>query len=263
MLSPARVTRSGRRIASLLAISALFGVASSANAAISTNATGVYDEQTIALNAVDVAASGTASGNLVQVTLANFKASITTAFAAGMGGVINFDDASDTNSDASMLVSYATGSKTLTVSGAAYQIQAAAINVAPISGAKYLRNGSATGIQSFAFSSPLTSVGATVLARNADRTITATVTYDDNSTGILSGVSVPTNSSSGDTSTPDTFFGFDAPAGRTIKSIQFSAGANNFFVLDDIGFVVAVPEPTTLSLAGLAAVGMLARRRRK
>jgi len=237
--------------------------ASSASAAVTTTVSGVYDEQTVALNAVDVQASGATAGTLVQVTLANFKTAVSSAFATGDGGVIHFDDAAANAGDTIIEALYGVGNTmTLTLTGAGYQIGNAAINAAPISGGNYLRNTSSSGDQSFTFSSPLSHVGATVLARNAARTLTATVTYDDNSTGVLSGVSIATNSASGATSTPDTFFGFTAPAGRTIQSFKLSAGTNNFFVVDDIGFVV-VPEPATLGLAGIAAVGILGRRRRK
>ena len=131
----------------------------------------------------------------------------------------------------------------------------APIGATPISGSTYLRSNGTT-VHAFNFSTPLSEVGFTVLSRSGDRSVTAPVTYDDNSTGTLGAVTVPTGNG-----TADTFFGFAAPAGRTIKSLRVSPGTVDFIVIDDLAFVT-VPEPTSLALAGIAGLGLLTRRRR-
>ena len=231
-----------------------------ARAAITTTVSGVYDEQAVNLNAVDAAASGTAGGNLVQVALATHAPRVAAAFAAGTGGVIHFEDTAVVADDSSIVASFP-GGGVLTITGSTgYKIDRTTnIGSTPISGDTYLRNSSTTQI--YNFSLPLSDVGVTVLARNATRTITATVTYDDNSTATLSGVSVATNTGSGATSSPDTFFGFEAPVGRTIKSLSLAGGTNGFFAVDDLSFV-SVPEPGSVAVVGLAAGALLGRRRR-
>jgi hypothetical protein len=253
-----------------LAVSALtaLGLAPVAPAAITTTVSGVYDEQTTQLNAVDASASGPTTGTVNTVTAAAFATTITNAYANNSGGVINFDDVTTPTSGQTMIVAKfgAGNANTIALTGSGYQVDMGAlttINATPISGNTYLRNGDASGVQSFAFSSPVSAVGATVLARTGARNITATVTYDNNTTGSVGPVTVATVANQlTANSSPDTFFGFTAPAGRTITAISFSAGSGNFFVLDDIGFV-AVPEPGTAAVLGVGAVGLLARRRRR
>lgn len=245
--------------------------AASASAAIITSASGVYDEQTTQLNAVDQTATTPTSGSVVLVSLAQFKTDVSAAYASDMGGVVNFDDVTTATSNQSQIdVKYGQSQNlTLAMTGTSYQVDMSAkatIGAEPISGATYLRNGASSGIQSFVFSAPLSEVGFTVLARIGARSITATVTYDDNTTGAIGPFSVATVSGSGATSSPDTFFGFAAPTGRNIKSLSVSAGANNFFVIDDIGFVTAapVPEPSTLALGAVALLaGFVIARRTK
>lgn len=63
-----------------------------------------------------------------------------------------------------------------------------------------------------------------------------------------------------------TFIGFEAPSGTFISSIKFVADGENRdwnFALDEMG-VVAIPEPTTITLLGIALfAGLLGFRRRK
>lgn len=230
-----------------------------AQAAIVTTASGVYDEQTNQLNQVDQTASSPTSGTISLISLAQFKSDLATAFPLGLGGVIHFDDVSTITGQTEIVASYAGGLKTLTITGSGYQMdmsQLSTVNAQPISGSNYLRNTSTTGNQLYSFDTGLSAVGVTVLARTGARTITATVTYDDNTTGVLGPFTVatvtnPLASNAG----PDTFFGFSAPSGKLITSLQLSAGSNNYYVIDDLAFITPIPEPSSVCLLGLAVIG--------
>jgi hypothetical protein len=261
---------------SVFAFLTMLLLTASAQAAFTTVASGVYDSTNQA-NTVDVNASGTAN-NVTTQTLTAFNTKLSTAVTATLGGVVNFDDItvdSSTLQD-TITVTYG-GSKILNITQPTAQYQMdmgslTAINATPISGSRYLRSGDANGNQVYNFSTPLTDVGITVLARTGARTITATVTYDNATTGTLTGVAIasyPTSTGTAPiaTSTPDTFFGFTAPTGRTITGLTLSAGANNYFVVDDLAFIVsptAIPEPGTWAvvIAGVFGGAGLYRRRR-
>jgi hypothetical protein len=253
-----------------LVMAAAAVAAPAASAAITTTTSGVYDD-TVRTNAVDQSATTPTLGNVVLVPLSQFKTDVAAAYVAGTGGVINFDDVTTgTSSQSDIFAKYGPGnSRTLTLTnpnynpsptaGAGYQVDmssSTAIGATPISGNFYLRsNGTTT--HAFNFSSPIGEVGFTVLSRSADRTVTATVTYDDGSNGSVG----PFTVKAGD-GTFDTFFGFAAPVGRTIKSLQVGPGnTTDFVVLDDVAFVT-VPEPGTVAIGVVGALGLLGRRRR-
>ena len=233
------------------------------HAAITTVASGVYDEQTNQLNQVDQTATAPTSGTISLISLSQFKTDLATAFPLGLGGVIHFDDVTGTITDQTEIkAAYASGLKTLTVTGTGYQMDMSAlgtINARPISGNNYLRSTLATGVQLYAFDTGLSAVGVTVLARNVSRNITALITYDDNTTGTLGPFTVDAVTSGGTVnSAPDTFFGFSAPTGKLITSLRLSAGSENYFVIDDLAFITpaAIPEPSTIALLGMAGIGL-------
>ena len=268
MTHPARGARRFR-LTTALATATLALVGPAACAAIVTTTSAVYDSPAQA-NAVDQTATTPTAGIVALVSLNQFALDVAAASAAGTGGVIHFDDvAGPTASQQDIQARYGPGNtRTLTLTnpnyngsttaGAGYQIDMAAldtIGATPISGSIYLRS-NGTNVHAFNFSSPLSEVGFTVLGRSAARSVTATVTYDDNSTGSIGAVAIPATGTA-----TDTFFGFAAPTGRTIKSLRVDPGPSDFIVIDDLGFV-AVPEPTSLALAGIAGLGLLTRRRR-
>ena len=258
---------------------ALLAIASpSAQAVIATTVSGVYDEAVVRGNAVDAsfanaptAVSGTGpAATLLNVT--TFSANVSIAFAAGRGGVINFDDVTGTlTSQTQIDATYGSGS-ILGIDneggGNTYAVDmgaTAAIAATPISGDIYLRAGNP--VLNFRFSSPLEAVGFTVLGRNTARDAGVTITYNDGTTAIYGNYNVGAsgNTSSpfefSDTSANDTFFGFQAPAGLLISKFAITSGGNNP-TFDDLGFILPIPEPSAALLSALGALGLVARRRR-
>lgn len=251
-----------------LATVAGFFLAVSAQAAIMVTVTsGTYDEQTVQLNTVDHDTFSDSAGTntVTHVSLATFKTDVSTAFTNNTGGVINFDDVTNNTSWDSISATYgASHASTLNITpdgvvDVGYQIAFIAAVGTPISGANYLRDvppgGGTNPTQTFNFSIGLSELGYTVLARNASRDVTATLTYSDASTGVFGPYTVVTNTGSGDTSSPDTFFGFAAPSGLTITQLVISAPTSEFFAIDDLAFV-AVPEPSIFAMA-LGGFGIL------
>ena len=98
----------------------------------------------------------------------------------------------------------------------------------------------------------------------ASQLVTLTYTFSDNSTETLT--STVTN-----TKGNDVFFGLQAPAGLSIKSMTYTP-ANDLLATgttgsDDLGLITgvvsAIPEPASLGLFGLGSGATLLRRRRK
>lgn len=242
----------------------------SASAAITVPTTGVYDV-TANPNAVDTVAGigAVTTGSAAETALNNYKNLFSTAFSTNMGGVIQFDGFSGSPViQNTMTTTYGSNTLNITRIGGTgnFQFDSSPTTLGtPISGTMYLRSES-QNFHTFNFSSGLSAVGFTVLSRNSSRTIQATVTYVEGGTEVISGELV-----SAGATVDDTFFGFTAPTGKTIQSLRVEATAtgstedpvNYFFAIDDLGYVVAVPEPSTglISMAGALLV-MVANRRR-
>ena len=241
------------------------------HAAISMPAVGVYDSTNNA-NTVDRYANGDAT------SYGTFVAAVASAFAAGNGGVVNFDS-NLINSQSSITTTYASGAKTLNISTNVDVNAQTSANITGISGTNTNSvNDQPTGgffLQSSAGQSTIFTIGAidggapgeyvsqigfTLLSRiNGGGTpaITATAMFSDGSSANAS--SSFTQTATGE----DTFFSFAAPAGRSITSLTLDYGgtADLRRGLDDLAFITAVPEPSAMLLGALGLLPFLRRRR--
>jgi hypothetical protein len=116
---------------------------------------------------------------------------------------------------------------------------------------------------------PVVAWGMTAIARSSsssgDRIYKVTITLDDASTYVFDPETVL-----GAVTTNDTFFGYQAPTGRTIASVRLDAdpgpngGTSTQHAWDDMGFVV-VPEPTSIALmcTSILGLGIVGLRRKK
>ncbi len=246
----------------------------SGSAAVALNTVGVYDPA--GANAVDTVAGlgAVTAGSPAQTSLAAYSAAFAAAFAANTGGVVNFEaftaevgDSTPTTNPG-MTISYGiTVSTSLGITRPVgnYQFDSSPTTLGTaISGTNYLR-AEADPSHVFNFSTGLSMVGITALSRNSSRTISATVTYFEGGSDVISGEVVAAGAG-----IDDTFFGFTAPAGKTISSLTLTPTAsgstetplNFFFAVDDLGFVVAIPEPS-VALLGVAGLGLMMGRRRR
>lgn len=262
----------------------LLAIASpAAQAIITTNVTGVYDE-TGRGNSVDASFGNAPTGGTgpapTLLNVSTFKPLVAAAYAAGLGGVMTFDDVTLTeNGQTSMVGKYGAGNNstfTITNTGSStngtwsFNMAVADKNniaATPISGENYLRLGNPLIV--FNLSTPVDAFAFTVLGRNAAREVNLTITYNNGTTATYGTYTVGASGSATgasfaytDTSANDTFFGFQAPVGLAISKVSFNttAGTNVNPVLDDIAFII--PEPSAFLLSALGALGLITRRRR-
>lgn len=253
------------RLLGVLAAGAIAG--SAAHGAFIT--TSVYDENTTQANAVDASAT--------TLTVGAFTTQVSTAYAAGRGGVVDFGTGTLTsgNIDAGFAPSAGPGTETKTLpitltttTGATL----AAGTLAPISNGntsnilKAPGGGDVTftfGTVTGAPTEKVTTFAFTLLTQTVLSGVqyTATVNYDDLT-------STQTQKTIGrDTANPtlDNFWGFTAPTGRYITSVVFDTNAasnRDVTHIDDLAFITSVvPEPAALSL--LATAGLFVSRRRR
>jgi hypothetical protein len=261
--------KSGVLVAAAGAISVL--LAAEANAAVfAVAAVPTYDAATNA-NVVDSTAPS-------STALSTFTSDVAAAYAANLGGVLNFEGIATGNSSQVLAagdridVTYGTGNAKvlqLTFNNGG-QLSATASST-PISGSYGLTSfygrtltianpiDAVTGLPT---GEVVTQVALTALSRSpsgSEQTATLTATYSGGGTQSLSDVIALTQA--GD----DTFFAFTAPAGQSIVSLSaaLSATSPRVEAFDDLGFITsttAVPEPTSLGLLGLCGGTLLARR---
>lgn len=232
---------------------------------------GVFDENVVQANSVDISATAYTAGQ-VSVDVAS-------AFATGQGGVIDFDNGTITDSNR-LEATFAGGTKTLHVRNdeRTWSIGNLGTGTAgALSGGRVLFNGAPDPfptpyLNRFVFEDvtdqfgmstgdAVTTFGLIVLDLNTslnggDNDLEFTITFSDDSTMSLMHT-VP-----GSFNANDTFFGYQAPSGQSIKEVAISA--TNNLATDDWAFIVspsAIPEPG--SVAMLALLGMVTVMRRR
>ena len=256
---------------------------------------GVYDPDSA--NDVDqsgIFSSATGSASAANVlTVDQFSAEITEAFAAGTGGVLDLEGAGAitfpsgntgnvtglgsfratfNNGDSTNQIDFAGNAdpQFITGEGGGGQVATSGeISLGLSAGATYDFGG-------FFLSSDvpddvgITSFGATLLQSNAgNQTYQVTATFEDVFTNDESTLLFEDLTFDGAAAnTLDTFFGVTAPDGSFITGLEFTNTSGGALTLiDDIGFVTgtttAIPEPSSLALVSLLTGLVVVRRRRK
>jgi hypothetical protein len=262
--------------ASVFAAAVLFGGAShSFGVGISVATVGTYAPNPTPLTINDAASNTITNG----LTLANFRTLITSAFAANTGGVIDDEDQSaggtitgkwrnngTTYGDGSanaISVSYGIAQTNtlnlyrsdLDATGAPVGINANSNNgTNVVSGTSYLGIPANASPINLVFGKGLSALGLTEVPRGALRVDTMTAILDNAGTLVGSTETITANNTPG-----AIFWGFQAPTGRSIVGLNIvstDGSAIQFSRYDDLGFVVAVPEPSSGVLIGLGSLGM-------
>lgn len=197
-----------------------------------------------------------ATGNSLDVT--TFASDLAIAYANNSGGVWNLESDASGNaftvgSGETITFNYGaslTNSLVMTVTSSGGGIDRGSVGGEPTSGAFLLGLTGDASTRTFTLDTPLLTLGIFNTDRNdAGRIPVLTVTYQDSTTASTSGANAN-----------DVFFhGLSGTLANPI--VSFSLSQNNFVRYDDLGFI-AVPEPGSALLLGLAGVGMFIRRRR-
>jgi hypothetical protein len=279
-----------------LAVSAgAVGISASARGAlVAWNLVGALDPNNGTSMTISDATSNTGTDG---VTLSSFATLAASAFTNNLGGVYNFETGSagsaDTNTQLTTLAANATfgDSATHNVEGydgtltpgsgaptaapivAFYRSDANATASASLdwnsnNGAILASGGSGGGYMGIQGTSSysltfqpaagdgVVDFGITDIARSSGNSAgNFTVHFSDGST-----INSSSQSPTGGTTT-GTFFGFSAPAGLTITSVDFANTGASASRFDDVALVVApVPEPASLGLLSLGCFALLRRR---
>ncbi|MSU57254.1 MAG: PEP-CTERM sorting domain-containing protein [Pedosphaera sp.] len=265
----------------LLAGRATVTLAALRAAAVTT--TGIYDHPSNNTNQVDQDAhffSGTGGANAANViSVGAFTPQMLAAFNSDLGGVFTFDNVAVNANVTTVSLSYGTvQSKSLTL-GQGSPGTLTSVNTIfsePISSDQVgVKNISAfTPDFTFVFSSfannfgapdlGVTEFGFTFLSQGISSPVNygllkATASFSGGGTVTAAAV-VNTTRTNG-----DTFYGFSAPAGQTITQVTMPVGVTGDAFIDDVGFTTqaATPEPTTVALVAVGAIGFFVSRRRR
>lgn len=246
---------------------------------------GVYDENIVNTNTwnLDVPVDTRVSSSVLG---ADFTTSVLSAFNSNLGGVANFDGPGESLNftsgvsannriilgiDSALQLDLTLTDPAANVIPNGNQITTNTQNSRfPISGDARLaiRNDMVftfNGIYNAAGTTLLTDhgvkqFGVTMLSRdNRDWTGNVVVTFSDNSTQTLSGLTVGQS-----VNTTDTFVGFAAPDNLFITQVAFTRTGGGEYIggFDDLGIIV-IPEPTTYAaLFGLLGLALVLWRRR-
>jgi hypothetical protein len=234
-------------------------------------ASGVYDS-TSNVNVVEANANGNPITATGPTDLLGFATNVTTAFAQGHGGVIDFDTplVTVTVPTDTFQFTFAGGTKSVTATPDRNMRTATYGSATAISGANQIDLPDAIeNTQTFVLTfgaivggeagEVIRAVGLTANSRNSlTPTVSMSVGYSDGTTSatlsdaLLAGAGAD-----------DTFYGFVAPDGKGITSLTVTRTLRVPF--DDLAFITssppAVPEPGTAAVGGIGALALLGRRR--
>lgn len=218
---------------------------------------------------------GSTDSNLIS--LGDFRTAISSAYAAGTGGVANFDGASDAadvvDGDAQtfniLFGASGTNSATLDIVNGGI---ASKDDRHAISGSDGLSVGNAYDVLTFKSADQITMLGVTILERDdkpsGDYSVTPVVTLNDGDT-----ISLNLFNYTNEDKVPDldTFMGFQLTADQIandnyIVSLDLGMSNSSYSLIDDLGIVTAqsaaVPEPASFMLVLSAGLLTVFRRRR-
>ncbi len=232
------------------------------------------------VGAFNPAGTITATAPTSNITLAAFTTNVSTAFTGGNGGVINFNKTTNgeiqhTSGDnyAGTLALNKNFSVTITDPGSNFRqadFSSAGSTSVSTGGADLLaaNNNNTTstftlGISGsgYAVGEQIRQVGFAVLNRtNVGATNLYTVVFTlDNATT----VTLTDTVAEGAVNTDNTFFGYQASGDRFITRFTINSGnANQPWLIDDLGFVTAIPEPSAALLGAVGMLALLTNRRR-
>ena len=198
---------------------------------------------------------GTSSGTAHQTDQTAFSTNVATAYSANMGGVVNFDVAGDALTSAPAIVANYGGSKSLSIAVTG----SSALAVSPLnppSGTSGTTNcisapNAGTNLGDITFTmgaitngvanEKVTTFAFTYLAQTIlnGLSVTVTATFSDLTT---STVMQTVNRNLANPPTNDVFFGFVAPAGKSILSVAVTSNTSraNTSYIDDVGFITSV-----------------------
>ena len=247
--------------------------ATTTDAALAT--TGFFDENVVQVNTVDVSAT--------TYTVNDATIDVAAAFTLGTGGVIDFDQGTITDPNRIEATFGVGGSgKTLHLRNDARTWGIGNLGTGTagaISGSRVLFNGApdpfptpylnrvifedVTDTTGASTGEVVTMFGFVALDLNSNlnggiNNLDLTVTFSDNTTTSLMHT-IPTSFNLN-----DTYFGFEASPGLSITQVDFTA--TNNLATDDWTFIVAavaVPEPSSFAILGMAGAFVIFGRRKR
>lgn len=212
-------------------------------------------------NAFFESATGNGSSQNV-IDWQQFKTDVEAAALVDRGGVIDFEDSSDIQTS-TVIGPIENNILGFEINGEGFgrrTLASLADQNGPFPSGTHVLSRNQFSFNSFDFSPPnlyLTQAGFTIIGDRFDNISQAEITAS-----FSGGGSVTLDSSLRQaTDRVRIFYGFKAPPGEAITSINSNFGASRVVILDDFGFI-AVPEPNSILMLGLGLCFALRRRAR-